>query len=127
MSEHSCNRSRRLGTGEGSRRVCPSGWQRRLEGALEKPELRISWRVLEFAGEVNTDSPAETRREALTRAGAWLGSLPPRLAVEQEDAVRAIADRCGYSCEAVEQAFKARFWSTGHRHSTTGPTLEVPS
>ena len=33
--------------------------------------------------------------------GQWLGRLPPRLAIEQEDAIRVIAEQCGYSAEAV--------------------------
>lgn len=35
---------------------------------------------------------------------------PPRLALEQEDAVRAVAERSGYSPAAVERAFRARYW-----------------
>lgn len=50
------------------------------------------------------------RRAALGRAGAWLGRLSPRLALEQEDAVRAVAERSGYSPAAVERAFRARYW-----------------
>ena len=49
--------------------------------------------------------------DALARAGAWLGSLPARYALEQEDAVRAVSQSCGYSPEAVERAFRARFWT----------------
>jgi transcriptional regulator GlxA family with amidase domain len=37
--------------------------------------------------------------------------LPPRLALEQEDALRAVAQRCGYSPPAVERAFRARYWT----------------
>ena len=85
----------------------------------------ITWRVLEFATDMSTDAPTVMRRQALARAGAWLGALPPRLAVEQEDAVRAIADRCGYSREAVERAFRARFWSCVERNTGVSPPLEV--
>ena len=85
----------------------------------------ITWRALEFATDVAADAPPEVRREALARAGAWLGALPPRLAVEQEDAVRATAERCGYSCEAVERVFRARFWSRAERDTRVSPPLEV--
>jgi hypothetical protein len=51
------------------------------------------------------------RRAALARAGNWLGTLPPRLSLEQEDAVRRVADQCGYSRTAVERAFRERFWN----------------
>src|SRR5205807_2166292 len=52
----------------------------------------------------------EAGRAATAQAGQWLGGLPPRLALEQEDALRAVADQCGYSVTAVERAFKARFF-----------------
>jgi hypothetical protein len=81
---------------------------------LEEQECGIAWRAMEVLEGVTPGSPGEARREALTRAGSWLGGLPPRLALEQEDAVRKVSKRCGYSAEAVERAFRARFWST-HR------------
>ena len=56
------------------------------------------------------------RREALARAGAWLGSLPPRLALEQEDAVERVAERCGYCARGCDCArFRARFWRLSPR------------
>ena len=33
-----------------------------------------------------------------------------RLNTEQEDAILAVSERCGYVPEAVERAFRARFW-----------------
>jgi Toprim-like len=72
----------------------------------------VTWRALEFAGDVHARSPASARRRVLAVAGEWLGSLPERLALEQEDAVKAIAKRCGYSAPAVERAFRARYWSS---------------
>jgi hypothetical protein len=59
---------------------------------------------------VTRESSASERRAALARAGQWLGALPPRLALEQEDALRAVAERCDYSPEAVRRAFQARFF-----------------
>jgi Toprim-like len=70
----------------------------------------VVWRALEFARGVGPSSPLDDRRGALASAGAWLGSLPARLSLEQEDAVRAVADRCGYSADATARAFTARFW-----------------
>ena len=61
--------------------------------------------------------PLDQRREALSRAGEWLGTLPARLSLEQEDAVGVISERCGYSPPAVQRAFRARFWRA--------PTLEM--
>jgi DNA primase len=77
---------------------------------LEARTCGITWRARELTP-VTRDSPSPQRRLALARAGRWLGTLPPRLALEQEDAVREVAGRCGYSCEAAARSFKARFWS----------------
>src|SRR5439155_19460037 len=91
-----------------------SAWNKLIEAR----ECGVSWRALELAGEL-TEQP-DVRRAALRRAGTWLGSLPPRLALEQEDAVRAIAGRCGYSVPAVERAFRARYWSERARAVESG-------
>jgi DNA primase len=71
----------------------------------------VSWRALEFAADLEPDSTLEKRRDCLTRAGAWLGSLPQRLSLEQEDAIKAVAERSGYSSAAVERTYRARYWS----------------
>lgn len=73
-------------------------------------ECGVAWQAKEIVGDVAADAPLAERREALGRAGAWIGSLPPRLALEQEDAVRVVAEVCGYSAEAVARSFMARFW-----------------
>jgi hypothetical protein len=70
----------------------------------------IEWRARELAVGISRESPPAERRAALRRAGQWLGTLPPRLALEQEDALRAVADRCGYSFPAVRRAFQVRFF-----------------
>jgi hypothetical protein len=77
---------------------------------------------VELIGDVTPDDPAARRREALGRAGSWLGSLPARLSLEQEDAIRHVADRCGYSHSAVERAFRARYWAGRERR--TGLVME---
>ena len=74
----------------------------------------IAWRAHELVA-VAPDSPVSERRAALTRAGQWLGRLPPRLALEQEDAIRVIAEQCGYSTEAVTRSLRARFWRAPER------------
>jgi DNA primase len=83
----------------------PAAWRQ----LLATRTCGITWRAHELAA-VTRDSPVPERRAALVRAGHWLGALPPRLALEQEDAVRTLADRCGYSAEAVQRAFQARFF-----------------
>jgi hypothetical protein len=77
---------------------------------VETRECGIAWRTGELLQCITPESPLAMRRAALARAGSWLGTLPPRLALEQEDAVGAAADRCGYSPPAVERTFRARFW-----------------
>jgi DNA primase len=76
---------------------------------VDRRECGIVWRAKEMVGDVSPDAPEPRRREVLRRVGLWLGSLPPRLALEQEDAVRAAAERCGYSPTAVQRYFQARF------------------
>jgi hypothetical protein len=89
--------------------------------ALSKRECGVMWRACELLGEVNPEADPTMRRDALSRAGAWLGRLAPRLALESEDALRAVAERCGYSSPAVERAFRARFW----QEAPSRPTPEL--
>jgi hypothetical protein len=77
---------------------------------LAATDCGIAWRGRELLEGVTPQASSEARREALGRAGEWLGRLPARLALEQEDAVRSVSERCGYSAEVVERAFRARFW-----------------
>jgi DNA primase len=93
------------------------------DGLLEARTCGIAWRAHDLAG-VTRDAPVSERRAALARAGRWLGRLPPRLALEQEDALRAVAERCGYSPPAVERAFRARYWSNPERTWATADSLE---
>jgi DNA primase len=82
---------------------------------LGKRECGIAWRAQDLLDGVTTESAPLDRRDALGRAGRWLGALPERYALEQEDAVRVLAERCGYSSEAIERAFRARFWNAKSR------------
>ena len=70
----------------------------------------FAWRAIQLLEGVTPERGEAPRRAALARAGSWLGTLPPRLALEQEDAVRAVAKQTGYSTEAVGRAFRARYW-----------------
>lgn len=80
----------------------------------------VAWRANELV--VASGQQLITRRAALGRAGRWLGTLPPRLALEQEDAIHAVAERCGYSPEATARTFRARFW---RELEPNQPTLDV--
>ncbi len=95
-----------------------AAWQ----ALLEARACGITWRARELAP-VTRESPISERRAALARAGRWLGTLPPRLALEQEDAVRTVADRCGYSPEAAERAFRERYWPAWPRAPVQERTL----
>jgi hypothetical protein len=86
----------------------------RFRALVSESDCAVSWRARELIGGVTPHDDARERRAALARAGEWLGTLPARYALEQEDAVRYVADQCGYSRAAVERAFRARFW---HRPS----------
>jgi DNA primase len=77
---------------------------------IDRRECGIVWRATEMVNDVDGDTPLSERREALRRTGAWLGTLAPRFALEQEDAVKLAAERCGYSPEAAQRAFRARFF-----------------
>jgi DNA primase len=96
-----------------------SAWRELLEARV----CGITWRAHELAG-VTPDVPVPERRAALARAGRWLGTLPPRLALEQEDALGTIADACCYSRAAVERAFRARYWSGQERTRAIGISQE---
>jgi DNA primase len=77
---------------------------------VDRRECGIVWRAKEMVGDVSPDASEPRRRDALRSVGAWLGSLPPRLALEQEDAVRAAAEQCGYSPEAATRTFRAVYF-----------------
>ena len=79
---------------------------------LTNADCATTWRALDHTRDITPDSQPLERRAALAHAGQWLGKLPPHLALEQEDAIRAVSKRCGYSTEAVQRAFRARFWRT---------------
>lgn len=92
---------------------------------LEKRECGVVWRAAELLGGIGPDAEASTRRAGLSRAGSWLGTVPPRLALAQEDALRLVAERCGYSQPAVERAFRARYWSVPERPRHPSMSLET--
>lgn len=94
---------------------------------LGKRECAIGWRARELLVGITPQSLSLSRRDALGRAGAWLGSLPARYALEQEDAVREVAERCGYSPAAVERAFRARFWAPPDPQRERSRTPEAPA
>jgi 5S rRNA maturation endonuclease (ribonuclease M5) len=80
---------------------------------LSQTHCAITWRALQHTTDITPE--VSSRRAALARAGHWLGSLSPRLALEQEDAIKAVAHRCGYSPEATTRVFRARFWRSQER------------
>jgi DNA primase len=93
-------------------------------GLVERADCGVAWRALEFTDGVSSGEDATSRRAALARAGNWLGTLPARLSLEQEDAIRRVADRCGYSSAAVERSFRARFWGRSQDRPGLSPSIE---
>jgi DNA primase len=96
-------------------------WRRRLD----QRQCGIVWRAREMVGDVSPDAPEPRRRDVLRRVGAWLGSLPPRLALEQEDAVRAVAERCGYSAEAATRTFRAVYFRPPSREVEVADRVQM--
>ena len=84
---------------------------------MQERECGVTWRASALLGDTSATDPPDRRRGALARAGMWLGSLSPRLALEQEDAVGRVAGRCGYSVEAVQRAFRAHFFQESVVHA----------
>ena len=97
---------------------------RKFRALIEQADCAISWHALELTRGVTPQHETPLRRAALARAGSWLGALPPRLSLEQEDAIRRVADQCGYSQPAVERAFRARFWDRAERRDRVGLVME---
>jgi DNA primase len=107
----------------------PDGFVREYEVArfrelVDGAACAVAWRALELIGDITPDDPTARRREALVRAGRFLGSLPARLSLEQEDAIGQVAERCGYSREAVARTFRARFWDGPVRSQRHGLIME---
>ena len=80
-------------------------WRR----ASAAPVCGVSWRALDLTGPTTLVEQI-ARRAGLARAGAWLGTLPERLSVEQTAAVEVVADSLGYDPASVRRAFHARYW-----------------
>src|SRR5262249_6080727 len=90
---------------------------------IDRRQCGIAWRVEEMVKDVGPDAPPAQRRDALHQAGKWLGTLPPRLALEGEDAISAASERTGYDPKAVERAFHAKFWAVGPERREPEPAL----
>jgi DNA primase len=92
---------------------------------LTTRECGVGWRARQLVADVDPGRPLDERRRALRRAGEWLGSLPSRLSLEQEDAIHAVSERCGYSANAVERAFRARYWRIEPHEQRQGPDVTL--
>jgi Toprim-like len=102
-----------------------SGGEEAWQALLQHRECGVTWRAREIVADVTPDASLPQRRQGLARAAAWLGSLPPRLALEQEDAIRTVAHACGYSTEAVERAFRGRFFRELTRPGRSSRPIEL--
>ena len=95
----------------------------RLRELVRDAECGVTWRTFDRMRHLEPDSPQRERRAALEDVGRWLGTLPPRLALEVEDAIWAASERAGYDPKAVERAFHAKFWGAGPERREREPAL----
>ena len=97
----------------------------RLRELVAGAECGVTWRTFDRMRHLEPDSPQRERRAALDDVGRWLGTLPPRLALEVEDAIWAAAERTGYDPKAVERAFHAKFWGAEPQRREREPALHA--
>jgi len=89
--------------------ICSRGadiWQ----ATATAPMCAVTWQALDLTGPISAGNSQLTRRAGLARAGKWLGSLPSRLAIEQDAVLDAVAESLNYDSRAVCRAFRARYW-----------------
>jgi DNA primase len=96
----------------------------RLRELVRDAECGVTWRTFDRMRHLEPDSAQRERRAALADVGKWLGTLPPRLALEVEDAIWAASERSGYDPKTVERAFQARFWGAGPERREREPALD---
>jgi hypothetical protein len=84
----------------------------------------VTWRVLDLTGPLDHPRTELVRRAALARAGAWLGALPARCAIEQSAALNHVAESLAYDRDAVRRAFRARYWQPCATRETP-PTASI--
>ena len=90
--------------------VVRDGGARAWQAAAAAPTCAVTWRALDLTGPIAVPESPHAPARRLGRAGAWLGGLPPRLAVEQTAALDTVAETLGYDPDAVRRAFRARYW-----------------
>lgn len=69
--------------------------------AATAPCCAITWRALDLTGSTASTGTELGRRAGLAKAVAWLGTLPPRLAIEQTSALDVAASTLGYDHDVV--------------------------
>jgi hypothetical protein len=97
----------------------------RLRELVRGAECGVTWRTFDRMRHLEAGSPQRERRAALDDVGRWLGTLPPRLALEVEDAIWAASERTGYDPNAVERAFHAKFWGAEPQRREREPALRA--
>jgi Toprim-like len=95
----------------------------RFRELVRDAECAVTWRTVDRMRKLEPDSPERERRAALADVGKWLGALPPRLALEVDDAICAASERSGYDPKAVERAFHAKFWGGEAERRERQPAL----
>jgi hypothetical protein len=82
----------------------------------------VTWQALELTGRLDRHETDVARRAALSHAARWLGTLPPRLAIEQTAALDVVADTLRHDRNAVQRTFRARYWQ---REPNLHPSLQI--
>jgi DNA primase len=91
--------------------------------ATATPVCGVASRALSIADR-NAGSNGElTLRAGFASAAAWLGTLPPRLAIEQTRALDTVADSFGYDPAAAQRAFRARYWRREQSQGISQPRI----
>ncbi len=98
------------------RAVGVDGWN----VALRAAEPGIPWRVRRILEADGASADPAERRAVVHRAGAWLGSLDPRDAIDQDAGIQTVASWAKLDIEATRRTFRSRYWSQA---ITAGPDL----
>jgi hypothetical protein len=94
-----------------------------FRAASVAPVCGVAWRALSLGDRGSGADGELPRRAGFARAGAWLGTLPPRLAIEQTRALDIVADAFGYDRAAAQRAFRARYWRREQSQGVSQPTV----
>lgn len=95
----------------------PDAWHT----ATAAPSCAVTWRALDLTGPIPTTGTELGRRAGMARAGAWLGCLPPRLAIEQTAALDArVSTTTPERCDARSARATGAASASRRHHESAG-------